>query len=101
MRNLEQIRLSGKTLISTSIFRIEEDQARLPDGSVVNRAVLRKGAAVIIVPITSQGTVLLVAQWRYPVAQALVELPAGGIEGEETPEEAAIRELQEEAGYLP
>jgi 8-oxo-dGTP pyrophosphatase MutT (NUDIX family) len=43
---------------------------------------------------------LLVSQFRPPVGSATMEFPAGLIDGGETPEQAALRELREETGYV-
>ena len=99
MRDLTQVRMNGKTLNTTSILRLEQDDVKMPDGSMVQRIVIRKSSASVIIPITERGTVLLVRQWRYAVAQALLELPAGVFDEDEDPLTAAQRELREETGY--
>ena len=52
-----------------------------------------------MVPVFSNGDVLLVEQFRYPMQQSLLELPAGRIDPGESPEETAARELVEEVGF--
>ena len=52
-----------------------------------------------MVPVFSNGDVLLVEQFRYPMQQSLLELPAGKIDPGESPEETAARELEEEVGF--
>jgi len=101
MRNLRQTRISGTTLCTTKVFRIEQDQVAMPSGLEVTRAVVRKASAAVIIPITAEGNVLLVRQWRYAVNQALLELPAGVFDPGEDPESSARREMQEETGYYP
>lgn len=54
---------------------------------------------VCVVPITSEGEIVLVSQYRPAVEATVLELPAGHVEQGETPEEAARRELLEETGY--
>jgi ADP-ribose pyrophosphatase len=56
---------------------------------------------VAIVAIDSDGKILLVKQYRLPAGKKLLEIPAGGIDGEEEPADAVRREMQEETGYLP
>ena len=70
-----------------------------PGGSVFEREIVRHPGAVAVVPVTSNGAVLLVRQFRTPVGGALLEIPAGtrDVEGE-APEETALRELAEEVG---
>ncbi len=81
------------------ILRVRVDKVRLPDGRVTTREIAEHGASVCIVPVDSQGNVLLVRQYRKPVEDQLLEVPAGGVEPGESPLEAAVRELQEEVGF--
>ena len=71
----------------------------LPDGRSALREVVEHAEVVAIVPIDSDGNVLLVRQYRLPAAEALLEIPAGGVDDGESVEDAAQRELQEETGY--
>jgi 8-oxo-dGTP pyrophosphatase MutT (NUDIX family) len=70
-----------------------------PDGSTFEREVVRHPGAVAVVPVTEAGEVLLVRQFRSPIARLLLEIPAGtrDVPGE-APEETALRELEEEVG---
>ena len=52
-------------------------------------------------PITKEGNFLLVEQYRPAWKTTSLEFPAGKIEGKESPNQAAIREMQEETGYIP
>ena len=52
-----------------------------------------------MVPVDDGNNVILVRQFRKAVEESLLEIPAGGIEEGEVPEEAVVRELQEETGY--
>jgi ADP-ribose pyrophosphatase len=55
--------------------------------------------AVVVVPVTEDGKIILVKQWRRAVQEILLELPAGTLEKGEPPELCAQRELQEETGF--
>lgn len=55
--------------------------------------------AVVMVPITNEGKLILVKQWRRAVQEIILELPAGTLEQGEPPELCAQRELQEEIGF--
>ncbi|PKB64167.1 MAG: hypothetical protein BZY80_03555 [SAR202 cluster bacterium Io17-Chloro-G2] len=81
------------------IIDVRVDKVRLPDGRITTREIAEHGASVCIVPVDPQGDILLVRQYRKPIEDQLLEVPAGGIEPGETPLEAAVRELQEEVGF--
>lgn len=83
------------------VVNLRVDTVRLPNGKEGRREVVEHGGAVAIVPMRDRETVLLVRQWRSPVGGALLEIPAGGIEPGEAPEDCARRELAEEIGQVP
>jgi ADP-ribose pyrophosphatase len=78
-------------------FRV--DEVVLPSGTTIEYGVLESGGFAAVVPITEDGRVLLVRQWRQPLEAFTLELPSGGVEVGEDPEGAAERELLEETGY--
>jgi len=78
-------------------FRV--DEVELPGGAKIEYGVLESGGFAAVVPLTSRGGVVLVRQWRQPLETFTLELPSGGVDVDEDPEEAAARELFEEAGY--
>jgi 8-oxo-dGTP pyrophosphatase MutT (NUDIX family) len=82
-----------------AVLALRVDEVRMPGGRVANREVVEKQGAVAVVALDEQGRVLLLHQYRHPVARRLWELPAGllDVAGEE-PVLAAARELAEEAG---
>lgn len=78
-------------------FRV--DDVRLPSGAEIEYGVLESGGFAAVVPVTKDGNVVLVRQWRQPVEDFTLELPSGGVDAGEDPWEAAERELLEETGY--
>ena len=54
-----------------------------------------------MVAVDDEGRIVMVKQFRRPVNKVLLEIPAGGVEDGEDPEECVRRELQEEIGYIP
>lgn len=52
-----------------------------------------------IIPVDSRGRLLLIRQYRAPFDRVITEFPAGKLEPGESPEEGALRELEEETGY--
>lgn len=78
-------------------FRV--DEVRLPNGTEIDYGVLESGGFAAVAAITESGGVLLVRQYRQPLGRHTLELPSGGVDGEENPRSAAARELFEETGY--
>lgn len=68
-------------------------------GTVHEAAVVRHPGAVVLLPVTEDGRVLLIRQYRYSIDRTILELPAGTLEPGEAPAECAARELIEETGF--
>lgn len=90
-----------KVLLETERFSVEMVTRTARHGAQWERAVVRHPGAVTIVPITNDGSVCLIRNYRVAVEQTLVELPAGTLEPGEPPEQTAARELVEETGFRP
>ena len=75
------------------------DTARFEDGPQFDREIVEHPGSVVIIPITDDGKVLLIRQYRQAAERFLLEAAAGTRETGESPEVTAHRELQEEVGY--
>ena len=87
-----------KTVYEGIIVDIRRDMAELQNGSLVRREVVVHPGGVGIIPVTQDNKVLMVRQYRYPMEEELLEIPAGKLGKNEDPIECAIRELSEETG---
>ena len=83
------------------IVDVRTDEVTLPDGGQSVREVVSHPGGVAILPLTDEGEVVLVRQYRYPVGEALLEVPAGKLERGEDHFLAGLRELEEEVGLVP
>ena len=93
-------RLSSEILVETPYFALRSDRLRLPDGAVKDPYyVIERPDAAIVFPLTGEGEVVLVRQYRPAIERVELGLPAGLVEEGEEPEKAARRELSEETGY--
>lgn len=68
----------------------------MPDGNKIDWYYIDTPASVMILPVTASGTVVLVRQYRHNLKSHTLELPAGTLSKGEDPEQAAIREMEEE-----
>jgi ADP-ribose pyrophosphatase len=92
--------LGSERLLDTPYFALRSDRLRLPGGAIKDPYyVIERPDAAIIFPLTEEGEVLLVRQYRPPLERMELGLPAGLVEKDEKPEAAARRELREETGY--
>lgn len=99
LSNNEKI-IAREQVFSGKILRLVVDQVKLPDGSTSTREIVLHPGMVAILPILSDGRVLLVRQYRHAVGKSLWEIPAGKLDVTgESPQDCAIRELREETGY--
>lgn len=89
---------SHQRVFQGNILSLDLEDVEFPDGEVRRREVVRHVGAVGVVPITDDGEVLLLRQYRQPVGGFILEIPAGIPEEGESPEECARRELREETG---
>lgn len=92
-------KLDGKVIFDGRVIRVEVDDVLLSDGKRSKREVVRHNGGVAVLPFDSDGNIIMVRQWRYPMGRAVLELPAGKLEPNEDPHAAGLRELREETGY--
>jgi ADP-ribose pyrophosphatase len=93
--------LASQLIYDCKIVHLYKDTVTLPDGTPAIREVIRHVGAVCVVPLTDEGEVVCVRQFRYPHAKVLLEIPAGKLDSkEEDRPSAALRELREETGAL-
>ncbi len=98
---LREQMVSSQTVFEGKIITVKLDKALLPNGAQASREVVEHPGGVCILALQEDGTVPLVRQFRYPLGDVMLELPAGKLEYGEQPRPAAIRELGEEVGLEP
>lgn len=96
---LEQ-KLSGEDVYDGTLLHVKRDKVLLPNGREAVREWIKHPGASSVIPVLPDGRVVLVRQYRYPVGQVTLEVPAGKLDvAGEDPLECAKRELSEETGY--
>jgi len=95
--------LASRELYTGKVFRLDRDTVRFPDGSDAEMDIIRHSGASAIVPFMSDPEgddpqLLLLRQFRYAAGGYIYEVPAGRLDGDESPADCAVRELKEETG---
>ncbi len=86
-------------LYKGKILNLKKDKVVLPDGKTADREVIEHSGGSCVL-CEKDNKILLVKQFRYPYKEELLELPAGKLNEGESPEQTAIRELEEEGGII-
>ena len=97
-QDLAETTLSTRRIYEGRVLNLRVAEVCMPSGRCTTREVVEHRGAVAAVPLASDNEVFLVRQWRYAVGQATLELPAGTLEPDESPQECIRRELVEEIG---
>ncbi|MEC9376484.1 MAG: NUDIX hydrolase [Candidatus Neomarinimicrobiota bacterium] len=101
MSDLKESKLSSEAIFQGRLLDVRKDDVELPNGEISTREWINHPGAVCCVPILPDGKIALIRQYRYPVQEEMIELPAGKLDSGEEPETCAVRELEEEIGYYP
>ena len=95
----EEKMISSEFIFDGKVVHLYCDRVSLPDGKTSVREYVKHIGAVCVVPVTDEGEIVCVRQYRYAVGRAMLEIPAGKLDSpDEDRREAALRELREETG---
>ena len=97
--DFEEKTLNSKVVYQGRILTVCKDDVVTADGYNSFREVVLHNGGVVVVALKDDNKILMVKQYRYPLKNVNIELPAGKLEIGENPDFAAKRELQEETGY--
>lgn len=97
--HLEEVMVASERVFDGVFLHVNRDTVRLPDGSQTHREYILHPGAVMVIALLDDGKVVMERQWRYPLARAFIEFPAGKIDAGEPPLATCVREMREETGY--
>ena len=101
LENMKIERLKRTEIAKGAILTYYHDTVKIPNGHICEFDFLGHQGAAAVLPVTDDGKLLLVRQYRNALDRFTLEIPAGGLEGPEEPtREAAARELTEETGFV-
>ncbi|MGA7722268.1 MAG: NUDIX hydrolase [Ignavibacteriaceae bacterium] len=89
----------SETLFSGKVFDLKVDQIEYDSGNIGVREIAVHPGGAAVVAVKDDGKIILVRQFRHPINQSILELPAGKLDKGEDPLVCALRELEEETGY--
>jgi len=93
--------LASKNVYQEKWLQIKNDTCELPDGRIIDPyIVVEVPSWTNMVIITKAEKIVLVKQYRHALGKTTLELPGGILEKGELPKDSAIREMQEETGYV-
>ena len=99
--SFEEKTVSSSLIFDGKVIHLHLDDILLPDGKLGFREYCTHNGAVCVIPITSEGDVICVRQYRYAIGKPLLEIPAGKLDSiDEDPNDAVRRELREETGAV-
>jgi ADP-ribose pyrophosphatase len=93
--------VSSKVIYEGRILKLRVDTVREADGRRSTREIVEHTPCIAVVAVDADENILLVKQFRLAAGKELLEIPAGGIDQGESPEEAVVREMREETGLRP
>ena len=91
--------LSSKVIFEGLVFGVRRDRVIEPNGIATTREWITHSGSVVVLPVFSDGRILMIRQYRHAAGQHLWELVAGHKDAGEDFAQGARRELQEETGY--
>lgn len=90
-----------RKIFAGRIFTVSVESITLPNGERLEAEIVRHPGSAVLIPVTANGAVVLVRQYRPAIGRSAWELPAGSLKQGEDPQAAASRECQEEIGLIP
>jgi len=99
--DFKEVKLDREHVFNGRLLQVYRDTVRLPNGHTARREWIKHPGAAVVIPYLGRGQIIMVRQFRYPIGQVMLELPAGKIDANEQSNDTIRRELAEETGWTP
>lgn len=96
--DMREKKISGEVIFDGHVVRLELDKVLCPNGNESYREIVKHHGGAAILCVTNDDKIILERQYRYAYDEVIYEIPAGKLEKDENPYDAALRELEEETG---
>lgn len=100
MKQFKEKTLSEMNVFDGKFIQVSSYDVELANGKKAIREVMHHPGGVVVVAQKDENTILMVKQYRYPIKQVSLELPAGRLEPNDNPDERIKKELEEETGHV-
>jgi len=97
--DMREKKIDGEIIYDGKVIKVIKDKVLCPNNKQAYREIIRHNGGAAILPITKDNKILLIRQFRYAYDEVIYEIPAGKLELNEDPYNAALRELEEETGF--
>src|ERR687892_1530745 len=94
-----KVKLMNSQKIYSGNISLRLDKFKL-NSKIIEKEIVEHLPSIGIIPVLNNSDILFVIQYRHAVGKNILEIPAGKIEKDETPKQAALREMREEIGYV-
>jgi len=99
-KDLFETKIKTLGIQKITFLKVQTDEIALSNSKKSIREFILHPGAALVIPETKKGELLFIKQFRYPLKQIFLELPAGKIDNGEKPIDTAKRELREEVGFV-
>src|SRR5699024_11190668 len=99
MKKFEEKTINTNKIFDGNDISLQVDEVSMPNGKTSKRELVKHTGAVAIIALTKEKEIILVEQYKKPIEQSILEIPAVKIEPNEHTELTAVRELEEKTGY--
>lgn len=97
--DMKEKKIEGNIIYDGKVVKVVRDKVLTPNNTYAYREIIKHNGGAAVLCVNDKDEIILEKQYRYAYDEVLFEIPAGKLEKDEDPYEAALRELEEETGF--